>query len=262
MTSETVNPARADRPEPGNGVKGTAQIWETTRRPRPPAPPLKPNGRPALAEASNRILCGDCQEVLRNLPDACVDLVATDPPYLTRYRDRSGRTLLGDDHDAWVRPAFAHIARVLKPDSFCVSFYGWNHVETFMRAWKAAGLRPVGHLVWRKPYASRRGFLEACHEQAYLLAKGNPPCPVRPITDVQPWRYSGNRDHPTQKAVSIMQPLIDSFSNPGDLVLDPFLGSGTTALAAQRLGRRYLGIEKDADYCALAERRLAAGQPT
>ena len=205
----------------------------------------------------NRILPGDCIPVLKQLPDACIDLVVTDPPYLVRYRDRAGRTVHNDDHRGWVRPAFREIYRVLKPDAFCISFYGWNHVDTFMSAWKQAGFQPVGHIVWPKNYASRTGFLQARHEQAYLLAKGWPQRPDSPLSDVQPWTYSGNRYHPTQKAVGIIEPLIEAFSRLGDIVLDPFTGSGTTALAAQYCGRRYIGIERDTEYCEIAERRLA-----
>lgn len=209
----------------------------------------------------DRVLTGDCVPIMQSLPGASIDLVVTDPPYLARYRGRDGRIVPGDDRADWVAPAFRQIYRVLKPDSFCVSFYGWPHVETFMRAWKAAGFRPVGHMVWHKEYASRTGFLQARHEQAYLLAKGYPPRPDRPIADVQPWTYSGNRHHPTQKAVAVIEPLIAAFSSPGDLVLDPFLGSGTTALAAQGCGRRYLGIELDDGFTAIAERRLTKQRP-
>ena len=81
--------------------------------------------------------------------------------------------VLNDDRADWVYPAFREIYRTLKRDTLCVSFYGWNHVETFMSAWKQAGFRPVGHIVWQKNYASRAGFVEYRHEQAYLLAKGN-----------------------------------------------------------------------------------------
>jgi site-specific DNA-methyltransferase (adenine-specific) len=73
---------------------------------------------------------------------------------------------------------------------------------------------------------------------------------------VQPWQYSGNRAHPTEKAVGILKPLIRAFSQRGDLVLDPFSGSGSTAVAAALTGRRYLAIELEARYCAVAKRRL------
>jgi adenine-specific DNA-methyltransferase len=115
-----------------------------------------------------------------------------------------------------------------------VSFYGWNRIDAFFRFWRQAGFYPVEHIVWAKNYASSRGFLEARHEQAYLLAKGRPAKPALPIADVREWEYSGNRAHPTEKAVSVLKPLIEAFSRPGDLVLDPFSGSGSTSAAAPR----------------------------
>jgi len=206
---------------------------------------------------TDQILQGDCTRVLRTLPDASVDLVVTDPPYGVRYRDRLNRTIANDDHPERILGAFDDVYRVMKPDTFCVSFYGWNRVDAFLAAWRRAGFVPVGHLVWQKNYASNRGFLEARHEQAYLLAKGRPAKPAQPLSDVRPWQYSGNSIHPTEKAVSVLRPLIESFSKPGDLVLDPFAGSGSTCVAAAECGRRYLGIELEVRYCELARQRLA-----
>lgn len=205
----------------------------------------------------NQILQGDCTQLLRELPNESVDLVLTDPPYGVRYQDRTGRTIANDHQLDPVLAAFPELFRVLKPDTFCISFYGWNRVDAFFRAWRRAGFAPVGHIVFHKSYASRRGFLEARHEQAYLLAKGRPARPATPISDVRPWEYSGNRVHPTEKAVSILTPLIESFSRPDDLVLDPFSGSGSTSVAAAKTGRRFLGIELDARYCEYARQRLA-----
>lgn len=205
----------------------------------------------------NTIQHGNCIELMRRLPADCVDFVLTDPPYFCRYRSRDGQRVANDDNDEWIKPAFAEMHRLLKPDSFCVSFYGWNKVDVFFAAWRAAGFRPVGHIVWRKEYASKSGFLDYTHEQTYLLAKGNPQRPGKAIADVQPWQYSGNRSHPTEKAVSILTPVIQSFSRPGDLVLDPFAGSGSTAVAASLSGRRYIGMELEGRYCAVARKRLA-----
>ncbi|MGF1537192.1 MAG: DNA-methyltransferase [Elainellaceae cyanobacterium] len=74
------------------------------------------------------------------------------------------------------------------------------------------------------------------------------------------WSMPENTDHPTQKPEKLVAKLILASSNPGDLVLDPFLGSGTTAVVAKKLGRRYLGIEQDELYCCLAEKRLAIAE--
>jgi len=118
-------------------------------------------------------------------------------------------------------------------------------------------LRPIGHIVWAKDYASRTRYLHYRHEQAYVLAKGSPKMPEHPIDDIQPWVYSGNQDHPTQKAVKILTPLIEAFSQPGQLVLDPFAGSGSTLVAASLKDRCYLGVELERDYCRVARERLA-----
>ncbi|MEJ1962215.1 MAG: DNA methyltransferase [Gammaproteobacteria bacterium] len=205
----------------------------------------------------NQVIHGDCTQVLRTLPDEFVDLVVTDPPYFVRYKDRLGRTIANDGDPGSVLGAFTDVYRVLKPNSFCVSFYGWNSVAAFSNAWTTAGFRAVGHLVWHKSYASSRRFVSAHHEQAYLLAKGRPARPASPIPDVQPWEYTGNRAHPTEKAVSILAPLVRAFSQPGDVVLDPFAGSGSSLVAAALSGRRYLGIELEARYVEHAQRRLA-----
>jgi DNA modification methylase len=205
---------------------------------------------------ANRIIQGDCTRILPTIAEESVDLILTDPPYGVRYRDRNGRSIANDDDLTVVLGAFPELYRVLKPDSLCVCFYGWNRIDEFFEAWTAAGLRPVGHIVWHKGYASSRRFLQARHEQAYLLAKGRPRPPPHPVPDVQPWEYSGNRAHPTEKAVGILTPLIESFSQPGALVLDPFSGSGSTAVAAALSGRRYLGIELEDRYCRVAKRRL------
>lgn len=206
---------------------------------------------------SNEILHGDCTRVLKQLPDAFVDLIVTDPPYGVRYQDRFGRTVANDDDPNRILGAFSDLYRVLKPNSVCISFYGWGLVDDFFRAWRRAGFKPVGHIVWVKDYASRERFLRYRHESAYLLAKGQPRLPSAALDDIQPWVYSGNTDHPTQKAVRILTPLIETFSQPGQLVLDPFAGSGSTLVAAQITGRRYLGIELEGKYCAMMRERLA-----
>ena len=168
-----------------------------------------------FSQMLNGVTCGDCIDVMAHMPARSVDFVLTDPPYLVRYHDRSGRRVINDDNDAWLKPAFAQIHRVLKPDSLCVSFYGWNKADVFMAAWREAGFRIVGHIVFRKRYASSARHLSYTHEQAYLLAKGFPPFPDRPPPDVIDWHYSGNRLHPTQKPVQSLKPLIAAFYRPG-----------------------------------------------
>lgn len=203
------------------------------------------------------IIEGDCLDIMPALASGSADFILTDPPYMVRYASRDGRRVENDDNDAWLKPAFAELYRVLAPDSFAVSFYGWPHADRFLDAFRAAGFRVVGHLAFPKRYTSTTRFLRYQHELAYLLAKGRPERPTEPIGDVLDWTYSGNKLHPTQKPLAVLLPLIETFSAPDGLVLDPFAGSGSTLLAAKMLGRRYLGIELDPAYCATARRRLA-----
>jgi site-specific DNA-methyltransferase (adenine-specific) len=202
------------------------------------------------------VLSGDCIEVMRGLDRESVDFILTDPPYLVDYRSRDGRTIRNDADDRWLKPAFSEAYRVLRRDRFCISFYGWPHADKFMAAWRAAGFRIVGHLVFRKAYASSVRLLRYQHELAYLLAKGSPKQPTCPIPDVIDFRYTGNRLHPTEKPVSALLPLIGAFSEEGSLVLDPFCGSGSTLIAARQLRRHFLGIELDSQYHAIASQRL------
>lgn len=204
--------------------------------------------------------CGDCVEIMRSMRAGSVDFILTDPPYLARYNDRSGRSIQNDDRDAWLKPAFAGMYRLLKRDAFAVSFYGWPKTDRFLEAWKEAGFRVGGHLVFRKRYASRSAFLEYRHEQAFLLIKGRPAFPAAPPADVIDMPYTGNRLHPTQKPIAALKPLIAAFSRPGDTVLDPFAGSGSTLIAARQLGRHAVGIELDSQHHSTAARRLAHAQ--
>jgi site-specific DNA-methyltransferase (adenine-specific) len=80
------------------------------------------------------VVRGDCVDVMKAMPSKSVDFIPTDPPYLVRYCDRSGRSVKNDDNDTWLDPAFAQMYRVLKDNRFCVSFYAWNKVDRFVEA--------------------------------------------------------------------------------------------------------------------------------
>jgi DNA modification methylase len=209
---------------------------------------------------TNTVLHGDCIGAMHNLPANGIDFILTDPPYLVSYKDRTGRSILNDSKADWLKPAFAECHRVLKQDRFMIAFYGWTQVDKFFAAWRGAGFRVAGHLVFRKQYSSKARYLKYQHEQAYLLVKGNPKLLDYPIPDVIDMPYSGNKLHPTQKPVPALKSLIEAFTKANDLVLDPFCGSGSTLLAAKIAKRRSLGIELDEqDHAAALKRLQSAG---
>jgi adenine-specific DNA-methyltransferase len=213
-----------------------------------------------LSTFLNRVICADCVILLPELPSESIDFICTDPPYLVNYRPRDGRKCPGDDSDYWLEPAFRELYRVLKPNSLCATFYGWPSIERFMTVWKLCGFRPVSHLIWPKSHCSREGYTRSFHEVGFLLAKGRPPKPEKPPPDVLPWEYTGNELHTNQKPVSAITPLIAAFSRSGDIVLDPFAGSGTTGVAAVTCGRRWILIEKSSGHCAIAWKRVSGQQ--
>lgn len=149
----------------------------------------------------NTVRHDDCVQLMRRMDAASVDFILTDPPYICRYRDSSGRTIANDDNSRWLEPAFAEMFRLLKPDSFAVSFYGWNQVDRFVTAWRQAGFRLVGHMVFPKPYASSERSLSHRHEQDFLLAKGEPEKPAEAISDVRNWAWHRQPSPPDPEAL-------------------------------------------------------------
>jgi adenine-specific DNA-methyltransferase len=211
-----------------------------------------------INQFTNRILCGDCRKVLKELPARSVDLVVTDPPYLVNYVSRDKRRFVNDNPRdvSWLFPAMQEIYRVLKDDRYFVCFYGFHKVDQFLAAWRTAGFRTLEQLVWAKDYPSSVRAVSRWHEAAYVLAKGRPPRPEVVLKSVLEWQYTGNELHPSQKPVLAILPLILAYSRAGDIVLDPFAGLGTTAVAAYLAGRRYIGIELDPTYARIAHERL------
>ncbi|HEX4164844.1 MAG TPA: DNA methyltransferase [Bryobacteraceae bacterium] len=202
------------------------------------------------------ILHGDCIGMMRQMRAESVDFILTDPPYVVNYHDRHGRAIDNDANTDWLKPAMVEAYRVLKQNRVAVMFYGWTRTDAFFEAWREAGFRPVGHLVFQKSYCSKSRFLRYSHEQAYLLAKSRPPLPTNPLADVIDMPYSGNKLHPTQKPIMALVPLIRSFSLPGEVVLDPFAGSGSSCAAALLTGRKYIGMELNPEYFSEASRRM------
>lgn len=209
-----------------------------------------------ISRTRNAVIHGDCVKFMQRMATGSVDFILTDPPYLCRYRPRDGQSVRNDDNAAWLKPAFAQMYRVLKEDSLCLTFYGWNQADLFLDAWRAAGFRIVGHVAFRKQYTASSRYLRHQHEVAYLLAKGDAPLPDNPPPDVADWVYTGNRLHPTQKPVSVLKPFIEAYCPAGGVVLDPFCGSGSTLIAARELGRRHVGIELDAAHHLTASLRV------
>ena len=205
------------------------------------------------------IFQGNCLDVMPSLQARSVDLVLTDPPYLVGYEgrwDSDRRQIIGDRDPSWLEPAFANIWRLLREDSFCISFYGWPHIDLFLGFWKKIGFRPVSHLAFVKSHWGLGRFTRGRHETAFLLAKGRPSKPKKAIPDVINWKRDRFKHHPNQKPVAALIPLIETFCPADGVVLDPFMGSGSTLLAAREVDNIAVGIEIESRYCQSATKRI------
>lgn len=207
-----------------------------------------------------RIFHGDCLGVLPDLPAESIDFVLTDPPYLVGYTGRwdgDRLAIVGDADPAWLAPSFSEIYRVMKRDTFCVSFYGWPHADLFVGCWKQIGFRLVSHLAFVKNVWGLGRFTRGQHETGYLLAKGSPAIPAFAISDTIEWEREHDAFHPNQKPVSALYPLIAAYAPEQGIVLDPFMGSGSSLRAAKDFGLSAIGIEIEERYCRYAASRMA-----
>ena len=199
---------------------------------------------------------GDCLDILPTLAAGSIDAVITDPPYgigesQARVLSRTNAAAVIDygaftwDSERIDMEAIRQILRVSRSQVI----FGGNHFADMLPP-------SSGWVVWDK---QNTGDFSDCELAWTSHAKG-----VRIV------RYMWNgmikakpekRYHPTQKPLDVMRWVIANYTRPGDTVLDPYMGSGTTGVAALMEGRNFIGIELDAKYYAIAERRIANAQP-
>lgn len=249
----------------------------------------------------DRIIAGDCVEAMRSLPDGCVDLVFADPPYnmqLGGGLTRPDQSVVDGVDDAWdkfedfaaydrfTRAWLTEARRILKPDGALWVIGAYHNVFRVGAALQDLGFWILNDVVWRKtnPMPNFKGtrFTNA-HETLIWAARSkdaryvfNYDAMKMANDDLQmrsDWTFPlctgqerlrdehGRKVHATQKPEALLHRVILSTTRPGDLVLDPFFGTGTTGAAAKRLGRHYIGIEREESYIAAATKRLAEVGP-
>lgn len=225
---------------------------------------------------------GDCLEVMRGLPDASIDAVITDPPYCSGARTNAGVTNRGGmqrgarwnakplDSDQMTTTGFTWLMReigreslrVLKDGGWFISFIDWRQYPTLYGAIETTNLRVNNMIVWdKRSFALGNGFRNQ-HELALVASKGIPVVYDRSTGNVLSVKRLGRSEiHPTEKPVDLIVPILKVSTPIGGIVLDPFMGSGTTGVACVQEGRNFIGIEREPEYFKVAQRRIDAAQP-
>ena len=246
------------------------------------------------------IVMGDCIAAMRALPAKSVDMVFADPPYNLQlggelFRpDGSHVDAVTDDwdkfdslkhYDAFTRAWLAEAHRVLKDDGTIWVIGSYHNIFRVGAAVQDLGYWILNDIVWRKanPMPNFRGtrFTNA-HETLIWASKGEKAKytfnyrSMKTLNDElqmrSDWEFpicggperlkrNGVKVHPTQKPEALLYRILLACTKPGDVVLDPFFGTGTTGAVAKRLGRHWVGIEREADYCVAALERIEAALP-
>ncbi len=261
----------------------------------------KKNKQSDIKKHLDKIIEGDCIETMAALPDNCVDLIFADPPYnlqlggdLTRP-DQSRVDGVDDEwdkfdsfktYDDFTKGWLAEARRILKPDGAIWVIGSYHNIFRVGAAIQDKGFWILNDVIWRKsnPMPNFRGArLTNAHETLIWAAKSqkskytfNYRALKTANDDLQmrsDWEFpictgaerikgaDGAKTHPTQKPAALLHRILIGATNPGDVVLDPFFGSGTTGAAAKYLGRRFIGIERDKAYIAAAKKRIAKVKP-
>jgi modification methylase len=261
---------------------------KTAARPKPGTPPA-----PDLP--LNQIVQDDCVAAMRRLPDACVDMVFADPPYNLQlggelFRPEGGRVDACDDdwdkfdtfqaYDEFTRAWLGEARRILKPNGTIWVIGSYHNIFRVGAAMQDQGYWILNDIIWRKsnPMPNFRGtrFTNA-HETLIWASRGedsrytfnyramkalNDELQMRsdwvlPICAGQERvKDGGAKAHPTQKPEALLYRVLLACTNKGDVVLDPFFGTGTTGAVARRLGRQWIGIERESRYIRVARERI------
>lgn len=244
----------------------------------------------------DQVFCEDALAGLARIPDGSIDLVLTDPPYNLGkdYGNASDRQSV-DDYLAWTERWIDAVLPKLKDNGSLYIFLTWRHApEIFVMLKRRMTMMneiiwdrrvpsmggstrsfssvhdTIGFFVKRKDYyfdldavripydaATKKARSRSIFVGAKWLEVGYNPKDLWSVSRLHR-EHAERVDHPTQKPLEIIERMVKASCPPGGTVLDPFMGSGTTALAAKRQGRHFSGFELNPEYCAIIQARLAA----
>lgn len=224
------------------------------------------------------IICGDSKEIIKRIPDNSIDFILTDPPYNLGQHSTGniplpGRSAMNNDVAEWDMIDFKpeewadEFIRILKPTGNLFIFTSYNQIGRWYNCLDHK-FDTSNFMIWHKtnpaPKIFKAGFLNSCemiftcwnkkHTWNFISQAEMHNFLESPIC-MRPERLSDPK-HPTQKPVSILKKMIEIASNKNDIIFDPFMGVGSTGVAALELVRRFIGVELDQNYFNAAKKRI------
>ncbi len=226
----------------------------------------------------DEIYCGDALELMGEIPDESIDLIVTDPPFAidfkakrNNYNRTQSRVIEGYNEIPtekyyeftvrWMRESY----RILKETGSMYVFSGWTNLKDILNALEEVKFITINHLIWKYQFGvfTKRRYVTS-HYHILFVVKNEKKYKFNKIEHYPEDVWIINREYwtgkvktPTKLPLELVKKIILFSSDKGDIVFDPFLGSGTTAVAAKMLGRHYLGFEIVPAYIELAQRRLS-----
>ncbi len=230
----------------------------------------------------NNIICGDTVEVMKRIPDGSVDLIITSPPYNLKNSTGNGMKdgrggkwanaalqkgythhndcMPHDEYVKWQRECLTEMLRIIPDDGAIFYNHKWRVQGGLLQDRQdiVSGFPVRQIIIWRRKggFNFNPGYFVPTYEVIYLIAK--PKFKLQPrasgLGDVWEFTQEMNNEHPAAFPVDLIDRIV--LSTDAKIILDPFMGSGTTALAAINADRKYIGIEISPDYCKMADERI------
>ena len=226
----------------------------------------------------DEIYCGDALVLMKDIPAGSIDLIVTDPPFAidfeakrSNYNRTQGRVIEGyneiprekyyDFTVSWMKEAY----RVLKRSGSMYVFSGWTNLKDILNAIDDVGFITINHIIWKYQFGvfTKRRFVTS-HYHILFVVKDERSYKFNKVEHYPEDVWVINREYwtgkvktPTKLPLELVKKILLFSSDEGDIVLDPFMGSGTVAVAAKMLGRHFLGFEIVPEYCELARERVA-----
>ncbi len=234
----------------------------------------------------NKIICGDCIKVMQKMPDKSINLVVTSPPYNLKNSTGNGMKdgrggkwanaalqkgysnhddcMPHDKYVSWQRKCLEEMMRLLKDEGAIFYNHKWRVQNGLLQDRQdiVSGFPVRQIIIWHRNGGINfnKGYFLPTYEVIYLIAKKKFKLAPKANAHGDVWEFGQelNNPHPAPFPVDLIERIISSTT--ANIILDPFMGSGTTAIAAKKLGREYIGIDISPEYCQMAEERIKKGR--